>query len=157
MISESTLKCLNWAFKLASFLQVTSFDWDDRTQSFILKTNRRNSEGNNADANCKEISNQRWNKAIRIHNVVYRFSAIVFVMSNVVVREDVSSFETILAMYFSTIWSLDLPTIILFLIWDSKLVNYLNSMLRLNSKLSKLIYFLNYSKICRLDEYLIRI
>jgi len=134
MISRVTLRPLIWTFKLASRLQITSFDWDDETQTLVLKADEL--ESNKA----KTLSLRfllGYNKAMRLFNIIYRISGIVFIALNLLLRTDIIAHEVLLSMCFLVIFCLTLPTLVLFLIWDGKLVSDVNALLLLNFEMCK--------------------
>jgi len=139
MISKRTLSRYIWTFKLASWFQTTSFDWDEVTQLLVLKTDKISS-------NIVERLTQNFrllgNKGIRLFNLIYRIVAIAFIGYNLIIRDDVDAPEVILAFFYQGIYLLTLPTIVVLLIWDSKFVHYINSILRHNLELCKCAFLM---------------
>jgi len=134
MISKKTLQPLIWTYKLTSWLQTTSFYWNHEQQQLVLKP-----EVANFDVNFglfKATFRFRLSY-IRIFNVVYRILLIAFIGLNIGLRHDVQPTELFLSLYFETLLGITLSTLVLFLIWDAKYVNFVNSLLLLNSKLGE--------------------
>ncbi len=129
MISKRTLNHLIWSFKLASWLQVTSFEWDTQTQALMLKSDNLNTNRSKLERALR--------KSIRVFNVVYRVAVIIFIALNLTLRNDVIAPEVMLGMYFVTVFCATLPITILLLIWDTQIVYYVNSILLFNSKFRK--------------------
>jgi len=136
MISKRTLRRFIWTFKVASWFQTTSFDWDEQTQLLVLKRDRLNS--NSVEPLTLTQSFRLFgNKGIRLFNLLYRIVAITFIGFNLFLRNDVDAPEAILAFFYQAIYLLTLPTIVLFLVSDFEFVHYINCMLHFNSHLCK--------------------
>jgi len=132
MISQETLSCLIWAFRFAAKIQPTSFDWDVATGKLFLKPEKLT-----RNKSYFLITFGAWIIGIQLINIIYRVLGIIFIVLNVVLRNDITSADVIFSFYIIAIWCLTLPTHVLFLIWDFKVVNYVNSILVLNTEFRK--------------------
>jgi hypothetical protein len=127
MLSKITLKHLLWAYRLASFLHITSLRWDGK------KLVSKNAKNTKHETICFQPS-----KVIGIFNIMYRVLGTIVMMLNLLLRSDIKPSEVIFGFYTISIWIICTPIFVFFLLCETQLMAYTNTLIKLNVKMSKM-------------------